>query len=61
MEQTQHALVISFTSKMNGLTWVLVNVYGPSHGLGRDDFVNWLQDLQIDNDYWIVLGDFNFY
>lgn len=39
----------------------MVNVYGPSHGPERDEFIDWLHDLQIDNDYWMILGDFNFY
>lgn len=58
LQQTQHALVVSFTSKLNGQNWVLINVYSPSHGPQRDEFVQWLQDLDIANDYWMILGDF---
>jgi hypothetical protein len=39
----------------------LVNVYGPCKGQARDDFVQWLHDLDIPPyEHWLLLGDFNF-
>jgi hypothetical protein len=41
---------------------MLTSVYGPCQGTDRDDFVNWLNDLEIQEDSnWIFMGDFNFY
>jgi hypothetical protein len=37
-------------------------VYGPYRQPARDQFVNWLCNLQIqDEDLWLLIGDFNFY
>ena len=39
----------------------MVSVYGPCQGPLRDEFVQWLYDLNIpDGDNWLLLGDFNF-
>lgn len=60
--QTDHAIVLNMKACVNADSLNLVNVYGPSSGLERDVFVQWLNDLDIDaNDNWIVMGDFNFY
>ena len=41
--------------------WTLVSVYGPCQGHARDDFVQWLYNLDINaDDKWLLLGDFNF-
>ena len=35
---------------------------GPCQGVERDVFVNWLYDLDIqDESNWMIMGDFNFY
>lgn len=39
----------------------MINVYGPSHGPERDEVVKWLYDLDVANDFWMILGDFIFY
>jgi hypothetical protein len=37
-------------------------VYGPCQGIERDEFVNWLNNLQIgDDDNWMIVGYFKFY
>ena len=55
------AIVIKFTSAHNGESWTLVIVYGPCQGPSRDDFVQWLYNLDINcDDNWLLLGDFNF-
>ena len=54
-------MVVNFTSVHNSERWTLVNVYGPCTGPARDDFVQWLYDLNIPfGDKWLLLGDFNF-
>jgi hypothetical protein len=38
-----------------------VSVYGPCHGVERDNFVAWLFNLNIPVDEnWLLVGDFNF-
>jgi hypothetical protein len=40
----------------------LIVVYGPCRQPARDLFVNWLYNLEIDDDELLLLiGDFNFY
>lgn len=42
--------------------WTLVVVYGPCRQPARNEFVNWLYNLDIgDDDLWLLIGDFNFY
>ena len=54
-------MVVNFTSVHNSESWTLVNVYGPCSGPARDDFVQWLYDLNIPfGDKLLLLGDFNF-
>lgn len=41
--------------------WTLVNIYGPSDGLDRVNFTDWLFQLDIPTDEnWIMAGDFNY-
>jgi len=56
------AVTVRFSSVHNGEIWLLTTVYGPCQGQARDDFVDWLNNLQIDEmDNWMIVGDFNFY
>ena len=58
----RYAITIKFTSSHNNETWTLTSVYGPCQGVERDVFVNWLYDLDIqDESNWMIMGDFNFY
>jgi hypothetical protein len=42
--------------------WKLTTIYGSCHGERRDQFVQWLYDLQMDpEEDWMIIGDFNFY
>jgi hypothetical protein len=51
-----------FTPSHNLLSWTLVVVYGPCRQPARDNFINWLHNLAIDDeDFWLLMGDFNFY
>lgn len=53
-------LVVSSTHSME--VWSLVVVYGPCRQPARDLFVQWLHDLEYDDDdLWLLIGDFNFY
>ena len=56
------AVTVKFTSKHDKSVWFLTTVCGPCSGPERDNFVNWLNNLQIqDDDDWMLIGDFNFY
>ena len=60
MECHKFAIRISFTSKHNHTSWTLVTVYGPCRGVERDNFVEWLHDLDIPaHDNWLLVGEFN--
>jgi hypothetical protein len=46
---------------LNLVSWELVVVYGRRQA-ARDQFVNWLYSLEIDDEeLWLIVGDFNFY
>jgi hypothetical protein len=55
-------ITVRFTSTHSAEQWVLSTVYGPCHGRERQDFMDWLNNLQIDDaDNWMIVGGFNFY
>jgi hypothetical protein len=59
---SRFAITIHFSSTHSAEEWTLMMVYGPCHGQERQDFINWLNGLQIDDDAnWLIIGDFNFY
>jgi hypothetical protein len=56
------AITVCFSSRLNLNTWYLSTVYGPCLEPARSTFVNWLRNLDIqDNPNWILIRDFNFY
>jgi hypothetical protein len=51
---------IEFTSAYSGATWTLINVYAPSTPDDRHNFLNWLNNVDMDDDCdWLLVGDFN--
>jgi hypothetical protein len=61
IESRRFGVIIEFTSRHSAQKWTLVSVYGPCVGEDRDQFVQWLYDLNIpDDELWLFLGDFNF-
>ena len=61
MHCEQFAISVHFSSKQTAQKWTLINIYGPCMGDLRDDFVQWLFNLNIpDDEDWLLLGDFNF-
>jgi hypothetical protein len=61
LETTHSAIKLQFVSSHTAETWTLVTVYGPCRGVMRDEFVQWLHDLDIPiHDNWLLIGDFNF-
>jgi hypothetical protein len=51
---------IRFQSNLNGQVWWLSNIYAPFSPHGREAFLAWFSNLEIDDDkLWIFLGDFN--
>jgi endonuclease/exonuclease/phosphatase family metal-dependent hydrolase len=62
LEKQQFALKLSVTTTHNMEVWTLVVVYGPCRQPTRNEFVNWLYNLNIgDEELWLLIGDFNFY
>jgi hypothetical protein len=52
----------NFDIKLALLLWNLVVVYGPCGQPARYSFVNWLFNLQIDDEeLCLLVGDFNLY
>lgn len=61
-EKHSFAIRMYVTAAHNLETWTLVVVYGPCRQPARDNFVNWLFNMNIDDeDLWLLIGDFNFY
>jgi hypothetical protein len=43
---------------MLGKIWFLTNMYGPAHNENREDFLNWMADLDSSSfQYWMILCD----
>jgi hypothetical protein len=62
IEKHSFAITLAMTSTHSLCSWNLVVVYGPCRQPSRDQFVNWLFNLSIDDDdLWLLIGDFNFY
>jgi exonuclease III len=61
MHCEKFAISVHFTSVHSSQAWTLVNIYGPCTGEYRDEFVQWLFNLNIPPDEdWLLVGDFNF-
>ena len=61
MHYQPFSLSVHFTSTQSAQSWTLINIYGPCAGDMRDQFVQWLYQLNIpDDEDWLLLGDFNF-
>jgi hypothetical protein len=43
------AITVQFSSIHNGDSWKLTTVYGPCQGQDRQMFIDWLNDIQIDD------------
>ena len=49
------SLTIQFSSKLDGDSWFLTNVYGPCQPNERADFINWFQNFSMaDEARWII-------
>ena len=61
IEAKPFGIIVEFLSKHTSEVWKLVTVYGPCQSPARDEFVQWLYNLDINcDDKWLLLGDFNF-
>jgi hypothetical protein len=62
VEINRFSITVLFSSRHDDSRWKLTTVYGPCHGTERDQFVDWLYNLNIsDSENWMLVGDFNFY
>jgi hypothetical protein len=52
---------ILFPAMHNVEEWILTTVYGPCQGLDRQEFIDYLNGIQIDDANWMIIGDLNFY
>jgi exonuclease III len=60
VDQNLFGHTVHFRSKLTGHDWWLTNIYAPCSTKGREAFLAWFSDLEIDEDkLWIFLGDFN--
>lgn len=54
-------ITIEFSSNLGNSTWYLSNVYGPNTVEGKQEFTDWLMNMNINQSkLWMILGDFNF-
>jgi hypothetical protein len=61
IEKHPFAINLKMLSIHSQISWNLVVVYGPCRQPARDQFVQWLLNLQIEDDeLWMLMGDFNF-
>jgi hypothetical protein len=62
LHSCKFAITILFTGNHNAENWKLTTIYGPCQGQDRQEFMDWLNSLQIEDDEnWMFVGDFNFY
>ena len=61
LEINNFVVTILFTARHNNEPWKLSSVYGPCDGEERQMFVDWLNELKIEEENWMIMGDFNFY
>ena len=56
----EFGLSVHLTSTHTGANWVLTNIYGPCIAEKKDEFLDWLinVDMPMDCD-WLLTGDFN--
>jgi exonuclease III len=51
---------VNFTSMLNADSCVISNFYGPCTGEGKEEFTNWLKEIEMPKEIeWLVVGDFN--
>jgi hypothetical protein len=62
LSPSMFVMTINFTSTLNAEQWRLTMVYGPCQGQERQNFIDWVNSLSVDDDInWLFVGDFNFY
>lgn len=60
--QNEYASSVLLTSVNNNASWILTNIYAPCTPLGKKEFVQWFQDIQMpDGVDWLLVEDFNLY
>jgi hypothetical protein len=59
---SKFVVTVKFSSLHNPQHWTLTTIYGSCHGLERQNFVNWLNSINVDDDSnWMFVGGFYFY
>jgi hypothetical protein len=51
---------IEFSSNISNDVWILSNIYAPCTPEGKQDFLEWLHNIDMPDDTnWLLVGDFN--
>jgi hypothetical protein len=54
------ALSIEMKSNISGASWILTNVYAPCSTDGREEFLAWMNSIDMPDDTdWLLVGDFD--
>lgn len=62
VEVNSYAISLKFTSKIDGKSFLLSNIYGPSQSSKKMAFITWLYNFNtLAYAYWILAGEFNLY
>jgi exonuclease III len=55
-----YSVTVKFICSLTGKSFGLTNIYGPSNGVEKATFINWLYNFDFtDLDDWLLAGDFN--
>lgn len=58
--QNDYVQCVEFMSLYSKATWILANVYAPCTDEGKQLFLNWFYNFDMDNENdWLWVGDFN--
>lgn len=56
----EYGLSVEFSSQLTGLKWILTNIYAPYEPERKPQFIEWLQNIDMPEDWDLMLaGDFN--
>jgi exonuclease III len=58
--QNSFSMSIEFNSTISDDQWVLTNIYATCTPDGKQQFLDWLHNIDIDDEVeWLLVGDFN--
>jgi exonuclease III len=58
--QNEYSMNKEFPSVYSSATWILTNIYAPCSPEGKQEFLEWLHNIEMpDENDWLLVGDFN--